>query len=73
MSQLGLLLFPIYGKIKNVPNHQPETFKIRDKLLLYHPCENWEILTENKKTHNVGKTIINHPFGNGILSHLQKC
>jgi hypothetical protein len=23
-SQLGLL-FPIYGKIKNVPNHQPES------------------------------------------------
>ena len=23
MSQLGWL-FPIYGKIKNVPNHQPE-------------------------------------------------
>jgi hypothetical protein len=23
ISQLGLL-FPIYGKIKNVPNHQPE-------------------------------------------------
>jgi hypothetical protein len=22
-SQLGLL-FPIYGKIKNVPNHQPD-------------------------------------------------
>jgi hypothetical protein len=24
ISQLGLL-FPIYGKIKNVPNHQPES------------------------------------------------
>ena len=24
ISQLGLL-FPIYGKIKNVPNHQPNT------------------------------------------------
>ena len=23
LRQLGLLLFPIYGKIKNVPNHQP--------------------------------------------------
>jgi hypothetical protein len=23
ISQLGLL-FPIYGKIKNVPNHQPD-------------------------------------------------
>ena len=34
---MGLLLFPMYGKIENVnvPNHQPETFKIRDKLLLY--------------------------------------
>jgi hypothetical protein len=26
-SQLGLP-FPIYGKIKNVPNHQPVTYEI---------------------------------------------
>jgi len=26
-SQLGLL-FPIYGKIKHVPNHQPERVKM---------------------------------------------
>ena len=29
ISQLGLL-FPIYGKIKNVPNHQPD-------IVDYHP------------------------------------
>ena len=27
ISKLGLF-FPIYGKIKNVPNHQPEYLKI---------------------------------------------
>ena len=27
-SQLGLL-FPIYGKIKNVPNHQPDMIYVR--------------------------------------------
>jgi len=25
ISQLGIL-FPIYGKIKNVPNHQPDMY-----------------------------------------------
>jgi hypothetical protein len=25
-SSVGMMKFPIYGKIKNVPNHQPEGF-----------------------------------------------
>jgi hypothetical protein len=26
-SSVGIMKFPIYGKIKNVPNHQPATVK----------------------------------------------
>ena len=43
ISQLGLL-FPIYGKIKNRPNHQPDHFwknRVDPKILdASTPCEN---------------------------------
>ena len=41
ISQLGLL-FPIYGKIKNVPNHQPEnidSFHVHMVLAKNSTCE----------------------------------
>ena len=27
-SSLGIMTFPIYGKIKNVPNHQPGIYDV---------------------------------------------
>ena len=39
ISQLGLL-FPIYGKIKNVPNHQPEKSIVRAFHMLHMPAQN---------------------------------
>jgi len=48
-SQLGVL-FPIYGKIKNVPNHQPEFHEILSDFASSHHFDfmgfnktNWEI------------------------------
>ena len=31
-ESVGMMTFPIYGKIKNVPNHQPENVYILAKL-----------------------------------------
>jgi len=28
-SSVGMMTFPIYGKIKNVPNHQPDMLEYR--------------------------------------------
>jgi hypothetical protein len=35
-SQLGLL-FPIYGKMKNIPNHQPVMFFVNDSSAICDP------------------------------------
>jgi len=41
ISQIGVL-FPIYGKIKNVPNHKPVFYPIR--LILNTPQKPWFIV-----------------------------
>ena len=38
VSQLGLL-FPIYGKIENVPNHKPESINQAANQSIYQPIE----------------------------------
>ena len=32
-SSIGMMTFPIYGKIKNVPNHQSAAMYFQNKLL----------------------------------------
>ena len=35
-SSVGMMTFPIYGKIKNGPNHQPDILCIDDDLVIYN-------------------------------------
>jgi hypothetical protein len=49
MSQLGLL-FPVYGKIKNIPNHQPDDVADQKKRLEDSiGCFDCLLLEENTK------------------------
>jgi hypothetical protein len=40
-SSVGMMTFPIYGKIKHVPNHQPEWYinSIEIYSVLYNSCQ----------------------------------
>ena len=47
-ESIGMMKFPIYGKIKNVPNHQPEyqvvmQVRVFNRLHLLICAENWKI------------------------------
>ena len=46
-SSIGIL-FPIYGKIKNVPNHKPDMYFLQDRKKLYKTCEECETLILGK-------------------------
>jgi hypothetical protein len=35
-SSVGMITFPIYGKIKNVPNHQPGNINVYHRKM---PCK----------------------------------
>ena len=48
-SQLGLL-FPIYGKIKNIPNHQPDEMHPGLALDLFILGTKWDYLPSGKPT-----------------------
>jgi hypothetical protein len=49
ISQLGLL-FPIYGKIKNIPNHQPDNLCIiADRFTVCLQCNHASIQSRVKK------------------------
>ena len=41
-SSVGMMKFPVYGKIKNVPNHQPSMIELCCQKLVLCP-QSWQV------------------------------